>query len=256
MVGSGWKTCRPTRTTEMVPARATVPRSAFLSNCSPRPSPQRPPRLRATALEASSSRCAGQDPAPLGSLEVLGGARRALLPGPDSPGLRLKHYEPFPVLGWNCHLETIFAAFFRSVPDVRLRRECLRTADDGAVALDWVAGDERSLPFEAPVLILLPGLTGGSQNSYVRHMLVRARSKGWRVVVFNSRGCDSPVTTPKLYSASFTGDLSEVVNHVSTRYPKSKVYAIGWSIGANILLQYVGKVIQTISKLVPHLVYV
>ena len=46
---------------------------------------------------------------------------------------------------------------------------------------------------------LQPGLTGGSGDSYVRHMLVRARSKGWRVVVFNSRGCgDSPVTTPQV----------------------------------------------------------
>lgn len=46
---------------------------------------------------------------------------------------------------------------------------------------------------------LQPGLTGGSEDSYVRHMLLRARSKGWRVVVFNSRGCgDSPVTTPQV----------------------------------------------------------
>ena len=46
---------------------------------------------------------------------------------------------------------------------------------------------------------LQPGLTGGSDDTYVRHMLMRARSKGWRVVVFNSRGCaESPVTTPKV----------------------------------------------------------
>lgn len=44
-----------------------------------------------------------------------------------------------------------------------------------------------------------PGLTGGSEDAYVRHMLIRARSNGWRVVVFNSRGCgDSPVTTPQV----------------------------------------------------------
>jgi hypothetical protein len=44
-----------------------------------------------------------------------------------------------------------------------------------------------------------PGLTGGSQDTYVRHMLLRARSKGRRVVVFNSRGCaSSPVTTAKV----------------------------------------------------------
>lgn len=49
-------------------------------------------------------------------------------------------------------------------------------------------------------MIMQPGLTGGSEDSYVRHMLLRARSMGWRVVVFNSRGCgDSPVTTSKVY---------------------------------------------------------
>ncbi|XP_021903183.1 embryogenesis-associated protein EMB8 isoform X2 [Carica papaya] len=138
--------------------------------------------------------------------------------------------------------ETIFAAFFRSIPDVKLRRECLRTKDDGVVALDWVSGDDRRLPLESPVLILLPGLTGGSQDSYVRHMLVRARSKGWRVVVFNSRGCgNSPVTTPQFYSASFFGDMHEVVAHVSKRYPKANLYAVGWSLGANVLVRYLGQ---------------
>ncbi|GJT74154.1 putative HVA22-like protein g [Tanacetum coccineum] len=43
-----------------------------------------------------------------------------------------------------------------------------------------------------------PGLTGGSNDSYIRHMLLRARNKGWRVVVFNSRGCGhGPLTIPQ-----------------------------------------------------------
>lgn len=139
-------------------------------------------------------------------------------------------------------METVFAAFFRSLPAVTLRRECLRTKDDGAVALDWASGGDRQLPFDSPVLILLPGLTGGSDDTYVRHMLIRARNKGWRVVVFNSRGCaNSPVTTPQFYSASFTDDLRHVVDHVSTRYPKSNIYAVGWSLGANILVRFLGQ---------------
>ncbi|XP_009762643.1 embryogenesis-associated protein EMB8 [Nicotiana tabacum] len=173
------------------------------------------------------------------SLEVIGGAREKFLPAFTSLD---NLYNSYPIVASNRHIETIFAAFFRSVPDVRLRRECLRTKDDGSVALDWVSGDDRRLPADSPLLILLPGLTGGSDDSYVRHMLMRARSKGWRVVVFNSRGCgDSPVTTPQFYSASFLGDIYEVVAHVSNRYPEANLYAIGWSLGANILVRYLGQ---------------
>ncbi|KAK9053084.1 hypothetical protein SSX86_029714 [Deinandra increscens subsp. villosa] len=174
------------------------------------------------------------------SLEVLGGARDLF--GPVIKTHLDRPYNHFPVFGSNRHIETIFAAFFRNIPDVKLKRECLRTEDDGTVTLDWVSGDAGSLPGNSPILLLLPGLSGGSDDSYVRHMLVRARNKGWRVVVFNSRGCaDSPVTTPQMYSASFLGDLDAVVNHVGSRYPKANLYGVGWSMGANILVQYLGK---------------
>ncbi|XP_078440348.1 esterase/lipase/thioesterase family protein [Wolffia australiana] len=207
-----------------------------------------PSAIWPSSLAGAAPRCSSPVPSSSSSishpsLEVIGGAKDAFLRGfSNGGGLRLKPYDGFPLICSNNHLETIFAAFFRSVPDVCLRRECIRTVDGGSVALDWCSGDDRLLPADAPVLILLPGLTGGSEDSYVRHMLVRARSKGWRVVVFNSRGCgDSPVTTAQFYSASFTRDLSEVTNHVSLCYPKSKIYAVGWSLGANILVRYLGE---------------
>ena len=63
------------------------------------------------------------------------------------------------------------------------------------------------LPADAPVLILLPGLTGGSHDTYIRHMVGLARRQGMRAICFNSRGTsDGPVVTPQFYSASFTGD--------------------------------------------------
>ncbi|KAL3645512.1 hypothetical protein CASFOL_010692 [Castilleja foliolosa] len=196
-------------------------------------------RFAASAMLDSSGNCHP-------SLEVVGGAVDKFL-----PAFKTLHipYAPYPPIAWNRHVETIFAAFFRSLPDVKFRRECLRTRDDGVVALDWVSGDDRNLPSDAPLLILLPGLTGGSDDTYVRHMLMRARSKGWRVVVFNSRGCgDSPVITPQFYSASFLGDISEVVDRVGNRYPKANLYAVGWSLGANILVRYVGQEYEDFRK--------
>ncbi|XP_039141968.1 embryogenesis-associated protein EMB8 [Dioscorea cayenensis subsp. rotundata] len=196
------------------------------------------PPPRSSSLLASMASVEIPNALPHSSLELIG-PRCSLL---SSFSSLQRPYKPFPIIAWNCHVETLFAAFFRSLPSVTLRRECLRTPDDGAVALDWVAADDRLLPFESPVLVLLPGLTGGSGDTYVRHLLVRARSMGWRVVVFNSRGCgDSPVTTPQFYSASFTDDLCQVVDHVSKRYHKSNVYAVGWSLGGNILVRHLGQ---------------
>ncbi|PIN14655.1 Alpha/beta hydrolase [Handroanthus impetiginosus] len=191
--------------------------------------------LRASAAMAVPESFSNGHPSP----EVIGGAVDRFL-----PAFKTLHvpYVPYPFIASNRHVETIFAAFFRSLPEVRFRRECLRTRDDGAVALDWVCGDDHNLPSDSPILILLPGLTGGSEDTYVRHMLLRARSKGWRAVVFNSRGCGhSPVTTAQFYSASFLGDISEVVEHVGSRYPGANLYAVGWSLGANILVRYVGQ---------------
>ncbi|KAH9774906.1 AB hydrolase-1 domain-containing protein [Citrus sinensis] len=195
------------------------------------------PQIRPiTSVHVSTKAMPYNHPHP--SLEVTGGALHTFLPALKTLS---RPYGPFPVIGWNCHVETIFAAFFRSLPDIKLKRECIRTKDDGSVALDWISGDHQLLPPDSPVLILMPGLTGGSEDSYVRHMLLRARSKGWRVVVFNSRGCgDSPVTTPQFYSASFLGDMQEVVAHVGSKYPKAHLYAVGWSLGANILVRYLG----------------
>jgi hypothetical protein len=64
----------------------------------------------------------------------------------------------------NRHVETIFASVFRSLPEIKFRRECLRMEDGGTVALDWpFAGADAELwngelPVNSPVLILLVGI--------------------------------------------------------------------------------------------------
>jgi hypothetical protein len=120
-------------------------------------------------------------------------------------------YElPYNLFLNNGHVETIIAALFRCRPHILYDRDLVQMPDGGVVALDSEDLQEESdrLPADAPVLLLLPGLTGGSEDSYVQHAVVHARSVGIRAVVFNSRGTsESPVTTAQFYSASYTGDL-------------------------------------------------
>lgn len=143
----------------------------------------------------------------------------------------------------NGHVETIFAALFRKNPHITYEREILRMPDGGTVALDSQMRDNAlELGEEAPILILLPGLTGGSGDTYVQHAVIHAKLAGIRAVVFNSRGTSgSPVTTAQFYSASFTGDLRCVVAHLASKHPKSRIFAAGWSLGANILTKYLGE---------------
>lgn len=63
-----------------------------------------------------------------------------------------KPYKTFPFL-CNRHVETIFAALFRSRPQVTFRRECLRMSDGGTVALDWPLLEGQNP--NGPVLLLL-----------------------------------------------------------------------------------------------------
>jgi hypothetical protein len=50
---------------------------------------------------------------------------------------------------------------------------------------------------------------------------------------------DSPVTTPQFYSASYTEDTRRVTNYLVEQFPSSPLVAVGWSLGANILMKWV-----------------
>jgi predicted alpha/beta-fold hydrolase len=119
----------------------------------------------------------------------------------------------------------------RAIPDQG------RTTLRAALARRW-----RALPDDAPVLVLMSGIAGGSHDKYLKHFLRRAHLAGYRCVAFNCRGTsDSPLTTPQFYSASFTGDVRAVVNEIAGRWPDAQLFAVGWSLGANILTNFLGE---------------
>jgi hypothetical protein len=60
--------------------------------------------------------------------------------------------------------------------------------DGGTLALDWVDNNEIENDPSAPVVLILPGLSGTSDSSYVRHIADVSVTNGWRTVVMNFRG--------------------------------------------------------------------
>ncbi|XP_013188528.1 phospholipase ABHD3 [Amyelois transitella] len=156
----------------------------------------------------------------------------------NSVPLLQEHYWPTP---WcvEARLQTVVGSVLRShlLPQVHYRREVLKLSDGGQVALDWVdCPEEDGSP--RPVLLVLPGLTGGSQADYARCLVAAAAALQAHVVVFLNRGIGGiPLTTPRLYCALSHADLAEVVAAVRARR-RGPLLAAGVSLGGLILGQY------------------
>ena len=66
-----------------------------------------------------------------------------------------------------------------------IHSEALRTADGGRISLDWVDNvSSEAYPSSArrPTVLILPGLTGNSQQLYVYHVVSQATRRGYRSV--------------------------------------------------------------------------
>lgn len=137
--------------------------------------------------------------------------------------------------------QTIIANIFRErlLQQVTYHREVLDMADGGIVALDWL---DEGCSASAPVLLILPGLTGSSQAEYIRCLVKAANRSGFRTVVFNNRGLGGvQLKTPRLYNACSGDDLAEVIKHVKGKHPNVPLAATGISMGGLVLGNYISR---------------
>lgn len=136
----------------------------------------------------------------------------------------------------HAHLQTIFPTLFRRAPNVALRRERLELADGDFLDLDWTTGTD------GPVVLLLHGLEGSSASPYARGMLRAVHAHGWRGVLMHYRGCSGEANRlPRSYHSGDTADLAYVVEHIRARCDVPAMAVIGYSMGGNVLLKWLGE---------------
>ena len=185
----------------------------------------------------------------IGQVPILHGSRTNKRTAAAIRLLRTMRYHCTPWLINGC-MTTIWSSFFRTTPKINFRREIVELSDGGTVALDWTGCATAS--DTAPTLLILHGLTGGSHEAYVRHLVLGALARSWCVVVMNARGCGgNALRTPMTFTAARTADLRHVVTflregHSSDASASSVargglLFAAGFSLGAGILGKFVGE---------------
>lgn len=143
-------------------------------------------------------------------------------------------YTP-PYFLFNKHLETIYPALFRRVNINGFRRERISTPDDDFLDLDWLDRCEAQ-----SLVIVSHGLEGNSQRPYMRGMAKAFFDAGYSVITWNYRGCGEEMNRRlRFYHSGATDDLDVVVKHAAPKY--KSVYLVGFSLGGNITLKYLGE---------------
>ncbi|KAJ8529769.1 hypothetical protein K7X08_036604 [Anisodus acutangulus] len=156
---------------------------------------------------------------------------------------------------WLCspHIQTAFLQFFGRAPVCNYQRQIFKTSDGGTIALDWLRNVDVKNPSverfdgvqsddKSPIVVVIPGLTSDSDSSYIKHLAFKMAKCGWNVVVSNHRGLGGvPITSDCFYNAGWTEDARKVIDHLHTQYPQAPLFAVGLSIGANVLVKYLGE---------------
>ena len=157
--------------------------------------------------------------------------------GRDRMTYEVRSYRP-PWWLPNPHAQTIGGKLLRSRRRPPLERHRLETPDGDFLDVDIGA---EPVP-GAPVAIVLHGLEGSMERSYARLMLSQLFARGIRPVGLNFRACSGePNRMPRFYHSGDTGDLAFVVEYVTGRFPERRIGAVGFSLGGNVLLKFLGE---------------
>ncbi len=95
---------------------------------------------------------------------------------------------------------------------------------------------------DSPLLLLMHGLEGSARSHYLIGTSKKAYEAGFHTVRINTRNCGGTEhLTPTLYCAGLSQDVLSCVEHFQKKLAVPEIFAAGVSLGANILLKFLGE---------------
>ena len=132
------------------------------------------------------------------------------------------------------HLQTIWPTLMRRRRKLVVESERIELRDGDFIDLAWYRGD-------GPLVLLIHGLEGSLESHYAAPMLQRLKAAGFSTVFMHLRGCSSePNRLDRSYHSGASEDLAEVLETLRLR-GEGPAAAVGFSLGGNLLLKYLGE---------------
>uniref|UniRef100_A0A8C3IW98 Phospholipase ABHD3 n=1 Tax=Chrysemys picta bellii TaxID=8478 RepID=A0A8C3IW98_CHRPI len=110
---------------------------------------------------------------------------------------------------WEGRVQTLLRPFITSRSPVQYRNELIKTPDGGQISLDWFDNNDSICFPDAstrPTILLLPGLTGTSKESYILHMIQQSEMLGYSMLLLNylgQTGRETPLMAAAIFSAGW-----------------------------------------------------
>ena len=143
----------------------------------------------------------------------------------------------------NKHFNTAYRTLFHRLK-INYKRKRLITWDNDFIDLDFASVNSDK------VVILLHGLEGSSDSNYIKSSVAVLNDQNFDVVVLNLRGCSGePNHLLKSYHSGKTDDLKEVISYLETENFYKEISIVGFSLGGNITLKYLGEQGNTIPAI-------
>ena len=138
----------------------------------------------------------------------------------------------------NSHIQTIWPSLAKKKSRVDITHQRLDLPDGDFLDLAWVGEHNH----HQPIIIVLHGLCGSIKSPYILNTLEAIEEAGYRGVMMHFRGCsEEPNRMIRSFHAGDTHDLAYLVNYLRWKEPEVNLGAVGYSLGGNVLLKWLGE---------------
>ena len=134
-------------------------------------------------------------------------------------------------------ISTVYSGLARRV-EISQKRERLTLSDGDFIDFDWRFSEDKS----NACIVLLHGLVGHAQRPYLTGAAQLFNKNKIDAVSVNFRGCSGEINSKfRSYHSGATEDLVDIIQHLISIKKYDKIYLKGISLGANIILKYLGE---------------